>query len=106
MTTPAAAALALNQVAGSPAGDVAESPERLCDGGWSQAVKVRRLLSCVAVPSGASFSDSSVAAAAWWVAGRCAGSIKSIVTSDASSLLYSRLKTITFTPPVRMAFVC
>jgi len=106
VTALAAVALALNQVAGSPGGDVAESPERLCDGGWSQAVKVHRLLSCVGVPSGASFNESSVAAAVWWVAGWCASSVKSIVTSDASSLLYSQLKTITFTPPVRMSIVC
>ena len=37
---------------------------------------------------GSSFNDSSAAGAAWVVIRRCAGSAKSIVNSDASSLLY------------------
>jgi len=38
--------------------------------------------------AGFSFNDSSVAAAAWVDAGWFAGSAKSIVNSDASSLFY------------------
>jgi len=69
-TTPVAAARA--ELGGRIAafGDAAESPERRCGGGWSRAVKVRRLLSCVAVSSGSNFSYVSSAAAAAWVVPR------------------------------------
>ena len=49
-------------------GDTAESPERCCGGGWSHAVKVRRLLSCFRAPSCCSYSDSLAAAVVWVVA--------------------------------------
>jgi len=51
-------------------GDAAESLERCCGGGWSRAVKVRRLLSCVGVSNGSSFNYNWSAAAAAWVVGR------------------------------------
>jgi len=38
-------------------GDAAESPERRCGSGWSLAVKVHQLLSCVGASSSSSFND-------------------------------------------------
>jgi len=49
--------------------------------------------------------NNSVATAAWVVARQCADSADVIANSVASSLLYKRLKTITFTLPGWTFFV-
>jgi len=69
-TAPAASAPAPSQVAGSLLGDATELLARRHGSGL--AVKVRRLLLCVGVPSGSTSNDSSTMTRTMWVvAGWC-----------------------------------